>query len=147
MVRTSLTTVILSGEPLEQIQQRIDQEQKAIIASAPPQPSFPPLPNYRKLVADKMRKDLYDPYSVHDAKISPLSVGYSREEAKWSQYVCVEYNAKNQMGGYTGIQTRVYVFTNGKAEMSGRHAGDVTAKGRTWCDAPAYVKFTEISQK
>lgn len=55
-------------------------------------------------VVEKLRRTLRDPYSVRDAAIS--NVGhYDNGFGEAGEYVCVQFNAKNQYGAYVGLKT------------------------------------------
>jgi len=61
---------------------------------------------YREMAKDYLRKTLFDPYSVRDAEIAEPQVRQSfyliDPSPAWT--ICVRYNAKNRMGGYTGLK-------------------------------------------
>lgn len=68
--------------------------------------------NYKALIIDHAKRDFFDPYSIRSARIS--------EPRSWGKLilVCVEANAKNRLGGYTGIQPTVYEFINKELSTS-----------------------------
>src|SRR5262245_52344993 len=69
-------------------------------------------PNYKAQIIDYMRTTLKDPYSVRAAAIGPAQeVKYN-----WQSWpgVCVRLNAKNSYGAYSGLETLVAAFKDGK---------------------------------
>lgn len=67
----------------------------------------PPPVSIRVGVANAARDFLVDPYSVRDAEISGLLPGSGSA-------VCVKFNAKNQVGGYTGREVGYVPLRDGK---------------------------------
>ncbi len=58
----------------------------------------PPSAAVRKAIVNAARDHLADPYSIRDVEISSMVT----DSAMGLQVVCVKFNAKNQVGGYTG---------------------------------------------
>lgn len=79
--------------------------------------------NYEAIIRDFLREHLVDPDSLRDFSIDActkvyLDTGYPRFNLKKGQavYECkyVWYNAKNQMGGYTGKSPHIYYIRHDK---------------------------------
>jgi hypothetical protein len=111
------------------------------IEAAGPQPE-----TYRQIVLDNLKQTLFDPYSVRDAQISRprpgsahLKGGFSHAEG-WA--VCVRANAKNRMGGYTGVRDTLLILRNGSvvAVQDDSTHYDV----RTNCGGATYDPFPEL---
>ena len=69
----------------------------------------PPTPQLRAMIVDQARDYLIDPYSVRDAEISGVN-----DLGDGVTSVCVRFNAKNRMGGYTGRQATAVRLVNGR---------------------------------
>lgn len=72
----------------------------------------PTIEQARIVILEDLQRNLRDPYSLRDFSITSgpdlvtgTTAGNNFEQA-W--LVCVEYNARNAYGAYTGIQTRPY---------------------------------------
>lgn len=81
---------------------------------------------------------LADPYSLRSTGISAVT------EVKGTAVVCVEFNARNQYGGYEGVQRTTFVVTpSGLIHGSRARAGTDTAT----CYDPAVVMrpFPELA--
>jgi hypothetical protein len=63
-----------------------------------------------KLVRDQVRQSFFDPYSIRDARISVPEQGHLFFQQGW--IVCLEANAKNRMGGYTGLKRTAFLIHN-----------------------------------
>jgi len=62
----------------------------------------PPTPELKKVLLEAARDRLFDPGSIRDAEISNVFLF----NAKYNTHaVCVKFNSKNRMGGYTGRVT------------------------------------------
>jgi hypothetical protein len=106
-----------------------------------------PLPaNYRQIVAVHVRTTFLDPYSVRDASIAPPRAGsLSRPDIIWVErgwIVCLRANAKNRMGGYTGLTTSAMLVRAGAVVTS--HSGEDHYEVRTSCADARYEPFPEI---
>lgn len=110
----------------------------ALASCVTAQPSVPGVKqvpaNYRAVTASLIRSSLKDPYSVRDARISGV-VPLSGVLAGNGQGVCVEFNAKNSFGAYTGVERHTVMFRNGAASS----IQDGT------CDDGDYGPFPELS--
>jgi hypothetical protein len=73
--------------------------------------------NYREIARGWLRSALVDPHSVQDLTISEPHLGTmwlgllnGGRAPGWA--TCVTFNAKNRLGGYTGLQTQVLWIVN-----------------------------------
>jgi len=96
----------------------------------------PPPENYRQIVVQHLRASLFDPHSVQDAAISVPRVHNSLSGAKWN--VCFRGNAKNRLGGYTGLRETLFVIENGRIIASDNVYGAST------CAGAQYQPFPEL---
>jgi predicted small secreted protein len=87
-------------------------------------------------ILNAARDYLVDPYSVRDAEISNvINLG-------GTPVVCVKFNAKNRMGGYTGRQTlMIYMNQNGQPYMANQASYSVAG-----CNALRYRRFNEAER-
>ncbi|NCU19444.1 hypothetical protein EOM89_01615 [Candidatus Falkowbacteria bacterium] len=107
------------------------------------QPQTEPPTNYRSAVLDHARQTFFDPYTVRDASISqPLQVGYGLTGQQMVWVVCVRANARNRMGGYTGIQETVVAFRGNAVDPT--RSG--SAGGGTACRGAVYSAFPELER-
>jgi hypothetical protein len=115
-------------------------------ATTPPQASEPPPANYREIIARHVRESFLDPYSIRDASIAPPKPGQlSRSDAiavEQGYIVCFRANAKNRVGGYTGMKTTAFLVRGGAVVTS--HTGDDHYEVRTSCGGVAYESFREV---
>ncbi len=99
---------------------------------------------YKKISATYLKPTLFDLYSVRDAQISVpkpgrLSTVLSYEEG-W--VICVRMNAKNRMGGYTGVRTMA-ILIRGNTVVAAQDEPlhyDVHSN----CDNAKYEPFPEM---
>lgn len=94
--------------------------------------------NYRQMSLQHLKKTLIDPYSVRDAEIAQPVARYSWVMTDPSPGWVVNWrgNAKNRMGGYTGItESRIFI-RNGKALYSDSGFAPYYAKGVTYSSWP-----------
>lgn len=90
-------------------------------------------------VLQAMRDYLYDPYSVRDVTISTVMTK-ARRDGSIFHMVCVDGNAKNAMGGYTGKQTTMVLLTpEGQHFNSSRAFSDLNL-----CKRLNWRPFTEV---
>jgi hypothetical protein len=107
------------------------------------EPQTSPPANYRSLALSYARQSYVDPYSIRDASISqPLQVGYGLTGQQMVWVVCIRANARNRMGGYTGIQETVVAFSGNSVDAS-RSGG---AGGGTACRGAVYEPFPELER-
>lgn len=86
----------------------------------------PPSAAHKRLLIEAAKENLYDPYSVRDAELSPQFRFPSGEIA-----YCGRLNAKNAMGGYTGRQYVLVVFNNERiTNYITNHAGCQSSQDR-----------------
>lgn len=108
----------------------------------------PPPNNYRAASVAAAKETFFDPYSVRDASISqPLYAsavfdGVSMV-ARRGWIVCVKANAKNRMGGYTGIQETVMLF-EGEAVATTLSGPDYAGQIIDHCKTAIYSPFPEL---
>jgi hypothetical protein len=96
--------------------------------------------NYRDQVKQHILRTLFDPYSIRGASITepfPKAYGFSNI---WA--VCVEMNAKNRYGAYTGLQRTGYYFERGLITRSEVHV----EYGFCYDRALIYSPWPEIQQ-
>jgi hypothetical protein len=87
------------------------------------------------------RDFLYDPYSVRDAEISTVADTKGLDGVTTSM-VCVKFNSKNALGGYTGRQLYLLYL-----DRTGRVKGynqDWTVP--SFCNRMTFRRFTEASR-
>lgn len=131
--------------------------------AATPNENIGPRPTaYREIVRDYIRTSFVDPYSIRDAQITkPNKVGQLTKkgtltyETGWA--VCVRANAKNRMGGYTGIKSTVFLIRDGRVVESGDDTPvALTEKGvltitpwhiREHCEGAEFEPFPEIEEQ
>ena len=63
---------------------------------------------YRDLVKGHIDRTFFDPYTMRNVSISYPSQGHLFFRQGW--LVCVEANAKNRFGAYTGLKRQVYLI-------------------------------------
>src|SRR6218665_3158245 len=83
-------------------------------------------------VLQAMRDYLYDPYSVRDVTISTVMTKY-RRDGSYFHLICVDGNAKNAYGAYTGKQTTMVLLT-----PEGQHFNS----SRAWSDLQLCKRLT-----
>lgn len=73
--------------------------------------------NYKELIQQHFSKRLFDPYSAQYSDWRGPSSGYWSKpfggETLFGYRACVEVNAKNRMGGYTGSKQYFFMIRNG----------------------------------
>jgi hypothetical protein len=72
--------------------------------------------NWEQALRDTIRKTFFDPYSIRDARATSPQTGHLFFQQGW--VVCFEANAKNRMGGYTGLKRTAYLLNNGQVVNS-----------------------------
>lgn len=100
------------------------------------EPVGPPPENYRTIAAQYLRSSLFDPYSVQDAAISRPRQHNSLSGPKWN--VCFRGNARNRLGGYTGLRETLLVIDSGRVIAS---ADDASVN----CAGAQYEPFPELA--
>lgn len=89
----------------------------------------------KRLVLSNKTRIYKDPDSVRDASIQAPSEMLGRI------YVCVEANARNSFGGYTGLRTLVVMFSTAQEYMNA-YSEDTWIYG---CSSSKMVAFPELS--
>jgi hypothetical protein len=98
----------------------------------------PPPPNYRSVIVEKVKNTLKDPYSIRSAEISEPAPGFVGILYGGTQMVvCTRFNAKNSFGAYTGVETFLFAFSNGKLLGMGQNA-------LAGCENRSYSPFPEL---
>ncbi len=73
--------------------------------------------DYKEVIQQHFYKILFDPYSAQYSDWRGPSSGYWAKpfggETVFGYRACVEVNAKNRMGGYTGSQQYFFMMRNG----------------------------------
>ena len=90
--------------------------------------------NYRKQIVTYLHAALLDRDSVRDAEISKFLPAQSSDGVV---RICVAYNAKNPMGGYTGKAEYIAGFKDGILDRIGTMA--------VICDDRRFVPFKELN--
>lgn len=75
--------------------------------------------DYKTTIREHVLRSFFDPYSIRDASISEPVRSHTGEPNGW--LVCLEANAKNRMGGYTGLSRTAYYL-----QIGGRLVGSET---------------------
>lgn len=92
--------------------------------------------DYREKVSVYLKRTLKDPYSVRDAQITePAVIFVGLVNGGTAPGVCVQMNAKNSFGAYTGIQAAAVVFRDGQVIASIPPVFDTCTKS-TWQPFP-----------
>lgn len=76
--------------------------------------------DYKEQIAQFIRANFYDPYSLQDVAIGTPVFQHGLARSSWA--VCFQANAKNRFGGYAGLRLSVYTFRNGQLDV-----GDIDA--------------------
>ena len=75
--------------------------------------NFGPFPSdHKDIVRDYIKKQYFDPYSLRDVKISNVTSGHLGYTQGW--VLCLECNAKNRMGGYSGLRRDLLLINDGQ---------------------------------
>ena len=97
-----------------------------------PNTSLGPFPtDFKTTIKKHVLRSFFDPYSIRDASISEPVGSRTGEPDGW--LVCLETNAKNRMGGYTGLSRTAYYVRLG-GQVVGLETGDYgnySCSGRT----------------
>jgi len=92
--------------------------------------------DYREKASAYLRRTLKDPYSVRDAQITePAVIFVGLVNGGTAPGVCVQMNAKNSFGAYTGIQVTAVVFRDGQVIAAIPPVFDTCTKS-TWLPFP-----------
>jgi hypothetical protein len=129
-VRTTVALLLVTGFTVGACQ-----APSANISGAPNIAAFPG--NYRQIIAQKIRENVKDPYSIRSAEISqPVPDGWNFHGST-VPFVCARFNAKNSFGGYTGVESWAFIFENG--QMTETIVGAVAA-----CEDRTYTPYPEL---
>ena len=93
--------------------------------------------NYRLIIKDYVEKSFYDPYSLKSVSISEPASGHIMMQQGW--VVCLQANAKNRMGGYTGIKFTAFLINNDSVIISDNNFQD--------CRNLTYSPWKELESK
>jgi hypothetical protein len=74
--------------------------------------------NYKAAMADYIKTNFFDPYTLRDVKITKPFPARNGFGIGWG--VCLTLNAKNRMGGYIGLDTDFYIVTGSRVEQQDR---------------------------
>jgi len=72
--------------------------------------------NYKEIVRGYIEHTFFDPYSLRSVIISTPHSGSMAWRSGW--WVCFECNAKNRMGGYTGLKRKALLLAQGNVVMN-----------------------------
>jgi len=87
----------------------------------PDQDQIGPYPdNYKSIVKDYIEKAYFDPYSLRRVSLSKPLQGHLFFQQGW--LVCLEANAKNRMGGYTGFKANALLINRGTVVQTMKEA-------------------------
>jgi hypothetical protein len=84
----------------------------AACGSTDPQVVGPYPADYRELVREAARQAYFDPYSMRDVRIATPREGRVYFDRGW--VVCLQANARNRMGAYTGLQYTAFLIRDGR---------------------------------
>lgn len=72
--------------------------------------------NYKEVMKSYIKQTFFDPYSLRDVQISYPTPGvFGMLQGYW---VCLQCNAKNRMGGYTGLSRNAYLIDNSRVKFT-----------------------------
>lgn len=101
----------------------------------------------RAAIAANIKTSFFDPYSIRDAQISSAVVSTGIDSST-TPMICVDANAKNRMGAYTGKSATVYYFAGGgQIARSVNSSDDVFVNSFCHDNRLIYAPFSEIEQK
>jgi len=66
--------------------------------------------NYKEIVKEYVEKSYFDPYSMKSVAITHPVEGHLYFQQGW--IVCLQANAKNKIGGYTGLKRNALLINN-----------------------------------
>lgn len=90
-------------------------------AQAAPRAPAPVMASDKAAIVDWARSFFADPYSLRSTGISDPFLS-----PDGSAMVCIEYNARNALGGYTGIDRQGFVWTRAGLRPATHGLGGVT---------------------
>jgi hypothetical protein len=103
-------------------------------------PPAPVMGSDKAVVLEWARQTLADPYSLRSTGISDPFLSPDGRPM-----VCIEYNARNALGGYTGIDRMGFVWTATGLRPAVRGLGGVTNL-TCWRSVQVFRPFPELSQ-
>ena len=68
--------------------------------------------NYKSIIKDYAEKAFFDPYTMRSVSLSSPVEGHLFFQQGW--ITCLRANAKNRMGGYTGLKSTAILINNGR---------------------------------
>ncbi len=91
----------------------------------------------KKIIIDYVKSAYFDPYSIRDAKISPIM----KIKDKTLEFYCLELNSKNRLGGYVGLRRKLYLLSSEDTALFEDENGTV-------CESTSltYVPFPELEK-
>lgn len=102
--------------------------------------------SYKEVIQQYFSKSLFDPYSAQYSDWRGPSSGYLARpfggETIFGYRACVEVNAKNRMGGYTGSKQYFFMIRNGGvAYVDGGYDGynTITQQIADYCSSVTYT--------
>lgn len=105
----------------------------------------PPPTDYRIKIANYVKKNFKDPYTIRDAEIGApmVKAGWFLPDAGPAWSVCIKANAKNSYGAYVGQKETIIRFKSGEVDSS-----DEGTKYGTHglCADVKYEPFPEIEE-
>lgn len=111
-------------------------------AGTPP-PNAEPAPSpemIKQAVRAHVRSSFFDPYSVRDAQLSAATWQGALQLGSGEGWtVCLRANAKNRMGGYTGLRDTAMTIRGGKVVSSLDDA-------QYFCRDATYSPFPDLTQ-
>lgn len=106
--------------------------------SIDPETVGPPPASYKEQIASYVTLNFIDPYSIRDARITQPKTHATMNGGLWN--VCMMTNAKNRLGGYTGMKATVFIFKDGFIIGTDSH----TYTTGIMCADRSWQPFTEI---
>lgn len=94
--------------------------------------------DYRQQIIVRAKTEFFDPYSIRDASIATAPISGGSIITGSNAIICIKANAKNRMGGYTGMQTTSYIFKGGLITMVDQQYAALT------CNPAVYEPFPEL---
>ena len=76
--------------------------------------------DYKETIKAHVLRSYFDPYTIRNVSVSEPRQGHLLFQQGW--IVCLEANAKNRMGGYTGLQRTAYLINRGKVVQTASQA-------------------------
>lgn len=72
--------------------------------------------NFKQIIREYVEKSFFDPYSMKSVALSYPTEGHIFFNQGW--IVCLQANAKNRFGAYTGLRTTAYLINNYKVTQT-----------------------------